>query len=257
MNGSDELVHLSVSDAVATVVLDSAANRNALSAQLVAELHEHLSAAEANPDVKVVVLTHAGSTFSSGADLTEAVELGMERGTRALLGLLRAVVELATPVVAVVRGHVRAGGVGLVGACDLALAAESSTFAFTEARLGLTPAIISLTTLSRLTERDAAYRYLTGRTFDGTEAARAGLITAAVPDHAVDELLGRVLADLRSVPSQGLTETKRLLNAPIVHAMDVRGEDMVSLSTRLFASGVAQEAMTAFRARHEAHPPPS
>lgn len=254
MTAPDEVVHLAMSDAVATVVLDSPANRNALSAQLVTELHERLSAAEANPDVKVVVLTHEGSTFSSGADLAEAAEVGMEQGTRALLGLLRAVVELATPVVAVVHGHVRAGGVGLVGACDLAIAARSSTFAFTESRLGLTPAIISLTTLSRLSERDAAYKYLTGRTFDGTEAARVGLITAAVPDDGVDELLDQVLADLRSVPSQGLTETKRLLNAPIVQAMNARGEEMVSLSTHLFASDVAQDAMNAFRVRRTSPP---
>lgn len=249
MSGSAELVHLEVVDAVATVTLDSPTNRNALSAQLVAELLQRLRAAADDGDVRVVVLTHTGTTFCAGADLAEAVAVGMERGTRALLELLRTVVELPTPVIALVRGHVRAGGLGLVGACDFALATESSTFAFTEALLGLTPAIISLTTRSRLAERDAARKYLTGSVFGGAEAARGGLITAAVADDHLDAELGDLLAELRLVPAQGLAETKRLLNAPLLGAMDADGEALVALSARLFGSEVAREAMTAFRER--------
>jgi enoyl-CoA hydratase/carnithine racemase len=248
-----ELVHLEMSDSVATVTLDSPANRNALSAQLVSELLHHLRTAGGRGGgthhIRVVVLTHTGTTFCAGADLAEAVAVGMERGTRALLDLLRAVVELPVPVVALVRGHVRAGGLGLVGACDLALATESSTFAFTEARLGLTPAVISLTTLSRLTERDAARKFLTGSVFDGGEAARSGLVTAAVADDRLDEELAVLLGELRLVPAQGLAETKRLLNAPLIGAMDATGDTLVELSTRLFGSEVAREAMTAFRER--------
>lgn len=249
MSTSAELVHLAVSGDVATVTLDSPANRNALSVQLVRELRQHLSAADADSAVRVIVLTSTGTTFCSGADLAEAVSVGMERGTRALLGLLRAVVELPKPVIAVVRGSVRAGGVGLVGACDLAIASSSSTFAFTEARLGLTPAIISLTTLSRLTERDAARKYLTGAVFDGAEAARAGLITRVADEDELHEQVSELLAELCSVPPQGLSETKRLLTAPMRQAMDVDGEAMVKLSSRLFASDVARTAMTAFRER--------
>jgi enoyl-CoA hydratase/carnithine racemase len=249
MTEDAQLVHLAVDDAVATVTLDSPANRNALSAQLVMELLDHLRNVGNNDDVRVIVLTHTGTTFCAGADLAEAVTVGMERGTRALLELLRAVTELPTPVIALVRGHVRAGGLGLLGACDLVLATESSSFAFTEARLGLTPAVISLTTLSRLTERDAARKYLTGTVFDGAEAARSGLITAAVAEDQLDEQLAGYLADLRSVPKQGLAETKHLLNAPMLRSMDAHGDAMVALSTRLFGSDVAREAMTAFRER--------
>jgi enoyl-CoA hydratase/carnithine racemase len=247
MSRVTELVHLSTSDEVATITLDSPANRNALSAQLVSELLQHLHTADADPAVRVIVVTATGSTFCSGADLAEAVGVGMERATRSLLSLLRTVVELHTPVVAVVCGHVRAGGVGLVAACDLALAARTSTFAFTEARLGLTPAIISLTTRSRMTEREAARKYLTCAVFDGIEAARVGLVTEAADEESIDARLAELLAQLRSIPAQGLTETKRLLAAPMRAAMDADGDAMVELSARLFSSDVAQKAMAAFR----------
>ncbi len=250
-DGSPDLVHLELDQHVATVTLDSPANRNALSRRLVAELTECLTAADAADGVRAIVLTHTGGTFCAGADLAEAVELGMEQGTRSLLGLLRTVVSLGTPVVAVVRGHVRAGGVGLVGACDVALATDDSTFAFTEALLGLAPAIISLTTRGRMHDRDAALKYLTGVTFDGAEAARSGLLTAAAAADALDELVAAQLAALRPVSPQGLRETKALLNQPVLAQIDSQGEALVALSARLFASDEAREGMTAFRERRK------
>ncbi len=249
MSEVPELVHLSITDHVATVTLDSSANRNALSSQLVAELTEHLRSAAASDDVRVIVLTHSGGTFCSGADLAEAVEVGMEQGTRSLLALLRLVLGLPTPVVAVVRGHVRAGGMGLVGACDVAIVTDSSTFAFTESLLGLAPAIISLTTRSRLGERDAALKYLTGATFDGVEAARSGLVTRAVDGEELDADLSRLLDDFQKVSPQGLRETKALLNQPLLEHIEAHGNDLVALSARLFGSEEAREGMTAFRER--------
>jgi len=246
------LVSLVLASGVATITLDSPRNRNALSRQLVAELTRHLRSAEAADDIRVVVLTHTGNTFCAGADLAEAVgavEVGMEQATRSLLGLLRAVVVLEKPVIALVRGHVRAGGVGLVGACDLALVSEQSTFAFSESRLGLTPAIISLTTRPRLDDRDAARKYLTGATFDGVEAARSGLVTESVATEDLDERLGELVGELARVSPQGLRETKRLLNAVLLERMDADGAAMVELSARLFASAEAREGMTAFRER--------
>jgi enoyl-CoA hydratase len=249
MSDESPLVQLDLAAAVATITLNSPANRNALSHRLVAELRSCLEAAAADTDVHVVVLTHTGTTFSSGADLAEAASGDMRRGTRALLELLRAVVELPLPVVAVVRGHARAGGVGLVGACDVALATENSTFAFTEVRLGLAPAIISLTTLPRLTSRDAARKYLTGSTFDGAEAARAGLVTAAEHEERLDSSLEELLATFGTFPRQGLTETKRLLNARLLQQFSDSGESLVDLSARLFASAATQDAIAAFRSR--------
>ncbi len=164
------------------------------------------------------MLTHTGGTFCAGADLTEAVDEGMTRGTRALLGLLSAVVSHSKPVVAVVRGHVRAGGLGLVGACDLALVSHESTFGFAEVRLGLAPAIISLTTRSRLTDRDASRLYLTGEVFNGAAAASYGLVTLSVEESDLDGAVASLLADFSKVSPQGLRETKALLNAPVSHA---------------------------------------
>jgi enoyl-CoA hydratase len=253
MTSQPGLVSLDVRDQVATITLNSPGNRNALSRRLVAELTAHLQAADEDSDVRAIVVTHVGNTFCSGADLVEAAEHGMDDATRSLLGLLRLVVALPTPVVAVVKGHARAGGVGLVGACDLALCTDASTFAFTEALLGLAPAIISLTTRSRLTEREAALKYLSGATFDGEEAARCGLLTVSVSADAVDAAIASLLAQLLRASPQGLRETKRLLNAPLLARMDADGGRLVELSARLFASEEARLAMAAFRDRR---PPP-
>src|SRR5438105_6067818 len=150
---------------ITTLTLDSPHNRNALSARLVAELHQALAEAAADDAVRAVVLTHTGTTFCAGADLSEATAGTATDGPLGLARLLRALVELPLPVVARVTGHVRAGGLGLLGACDLSVAGPDATFAFTEARLGLAPAVISLPLLPRLDARAAARYYLTGETF--------------------------------------------------------------------------------------------
>jgi enoyl-CoA hydratase len=244
-----ELVHLAIDGYVATITLDSPRNRNALSRRLVEELTAHLATSDAASEVRVVVLTHTGGTFCAGADLAEAVEEGMTRGTRALLELLTVVLSLSKPVVALVRGHVRAGGLGLLGACDLALVSRQSTFGFAEVRLGLTPAIISLTTRSRLTDRDASRLYLTGEVFDGAAAASYGLVTASAEEADLDDALTDVLGEFAKVSPQGLRETKTLLNAPVLSDIERDGERLVELSARLFSSAEAREGMTAFRER--------
>jgi enoyl-CoA hydratase/methylglutaconyl-CoA hydratase len=244
-----ELVHLHVADGVATITLDSPANRNALSSQLVAELFDRLAAADADDSVRALLLTAAGSTFCAGADLSEAGSGGMQEGTRALLSLLRTIVCLPKPVVAQVRGHVRAGGIGLVGACDLAVVADSSSYAFTEVRLGLSPAIISLTTLPHLDSRAGARYFLTGEKFDGAEAARIGLVTTAVLEPELDVVVASVLDGLRAGAPQGLAATKELTTRAVRAQLDEYGEQMVDLSARLFGSDEAREAMQAFLAR--------
>ena len=214
-----------------------------------AELTDHVGTADADADVRVIVLTHTGGTFCAGADLSEAVADGMELGTRDLLDLLKRLTQLATPVVAVVRGHVRAGGVGVVGACDLALVSEDATFGFAEVLLGLTPAIISLTTRSRLRDRDASRLYLSGEIFGGREAAELGLVTACHPADSLDDALDALLDAMRRASPQGLRETKALLNEPVLSRIASDGERLVQLSARLFASEEAREGMTAFKER--------
>jgi enoyl-CoA hydratase len=245
--GTDPLVRLAVDGAIATITLDSPHNRNALSARLQAELADHLSTAADDDEVRVVVLTHTGSTFCAGADMSEAVAVGMEEGARTMLGLLRQIAALPKPVVAAVRGHVRAGGIGLVGACDVAVVTDGSSFAFTEALLGLTPAVISLTTLSRLGERDAALKFLAGSRFDGAEAARSGLVTRSVASDDFDAVLGSIVGDLVKASPQGLRETKVLLNRALLERIESDGADLAALSARLFGSEEGREGMLAFR----------
>jgi enoyl-CoA hydratase len=244
-----ELVHAVVREQVAMLTLDSPHNRNALSGQLVAELTERLAQAGADPSVRAVVLTHAGGVFSAGADLTAAGSTSMASSTSGIVALLAGIVDLPKPVIAAIRGHVRAGGMGLVGACDLAVADPSASFAFTEARIGLAPAMISLTTLDVLDPRAGARYYLTGETFDADTAARIGLITAAAPEGGLDETVEGLVAAIRQTSPQGSAETKRLLTEQRRERIAVRADEMAALSAKLFASAEAQEGIHAFLER--------
>ncbi|MFT4083782.1 MAG: enoyl-CoA hydratase-related protein [Nocardioides sp.] len=240
-----ELVHLDVAAGVATITLDSPGNRNALSAQLVTELFAALRCVDKD-DSRVVVLRAEGRAFCAGADLSEAATIGMEEGTRQIVALQRALLTLGKPVVARVQGPARAGGVGLVAAADIAIAADSVSFALTEVRLALAPAAISLTLLPRLDPRAASYAMLTGEPFDAARAAEIGLITTAVPDDRLDTEVDRVVAALAAGAPQGLRETKRLLVRETVARIDAQGDDVAQLSARLFGSAEAREAMLAF-----------
>lgn len=231
-------------DRIVTVTLDSPANRNALSRRLVAELRDAVAAAAATGTAHAVLLTHTGTTFCSGAALDEMRDGDPADGTRGLLALLRDLLTLPIPVVARVDGAARAGGLGLLGACDIVLAAARSTFAFTEVRLGLAPAVVSLPLRPLLTARAAARYFLTGETFDAGTAAQIGLVTAAGDD--VDALVEPVLDALRRADPQGLRETRPLTTGDRLRAIDDEGAAMGELSARLFASPVAQSHFSAF-----------
>jgi enoyl-CoA hydratase len=241
---ADPLVQYSVDRGIARVALDSPRNRNALSTAMVRQLSHTLQAAAADSDVRAIELTHTGNTFCAGADLSEASAGGMRAGSTGLAALLKLIVTLPKPVVGSIDGHVRAGGLGLVGACDIVLAGPKSTFAFTEVKLGLAAAIISLTTLPRLDPRAASLYFLTGETFDAETAARIGLITAAVDDIDVGTMA--VLDALRAASPQGLRETKPLLTSALLDDFDAKAEALAQQSARLFASPEAAEGMAAF-----------
>ncbi|MBR7827308.1 enoyl-CoA hydratase family protein [Actinospica sp. MGRD01-02] len=250
----EPLVRRSLDRGVVTLTLDSPANRNALSTRLVAELSEGLAQADGDKDVRAVVLTHTGSVFCAGADLKEVTGSDPASGPRNLVALMRTIVELGKPVVARINGHVRAGGLGLAGACDIAVSGPKSTFAFTEVKLGLAPAVISLPLLVRLDPRAASAWYLTGGVFDAHEAARIGLITyAAAEDDSLDAACDEYLDSMRKASPQGLAETKRLVTTDVLAAFDRYGDAMVETSSRLFGSAEAQEGMRAFLERR----PPS
>jgi len=241
-----ELVRYEAGGEVATVTLDSPHNRNALSAQLVAELSARLSEAGADERVRVVVLTHAGRVFCSGADLAAAGTGSLGDSGTAIMALLKLIVDLAKPVIARIAGPVRAGGMGIVGACDLAVAADGASFAFTEARIGVAPAMISLTTLDIMDPRQAARYYLTGETFGAPVAARLGLITVACADGEIDGVVDGLVAQIRETSPQGAAETKKLLTAARRQRLDAQGPEMAALSARLFGSDEAQEGIRAF-----------
>ncbi|MFK4085901.1 enoyl-CoA hydratase-related protein [Kribbella sp. NPDC020789] len=241
-----ELVHLAVADGVATLTLDSPHNKNALSQQLTGELLEHLETAAGDDAVRVIVIRSALDVFCSGADMSEATTVGMGVGAQRMVDVQRAIVANPKPVVARVAGPVRAGGIGIVAAADISVAAASTTFALTEVRLGLAAATISLTVLPRLTDRAAAYTFLTGNGFEGVEAARLGLVTLTVADDELDEIVGSMVESLLLGVPQGLRETKQLLNRELLADIDARGTELAELSASLFGSPAAQEAMLAF-----------
>ncbi|MFG3718899.1 enoyl-CoA hydratase family protein [Streptomyces massasporeus] len=229
--------------AVETLSLDSPHNRNALSAALVGELAGALTDAGKDTGVRAIVLTHTGNTFSAGADLKDPPP------PEALVALLRQIIELPKPVVARVTGHVRAGGLGLLAACDIAAAATDATFAFTEVRIGVAPAVISLPLLPRTNPRALARHYLTGERFDAAEAQATGLLTTCADD--VDAALDPILEGLRRSAPDALAETKRLLTARVLEAFDRDAADLTALSARLFSSPQAREGMTAFLERRD------
>ncbi|MDH6279059.1 enoyl-CoA hydratase family protein [Prescottella agglutinans] len=248
---TDRRVRYDVADGAATLTLDSPHNRNAISTLLVEQLRQGLADAAADDAVRAVVLTHTGTTFCAGADLSEAsaaadtdpAELAAAR-TGQMTELLRAIVELPKPVIGRIDGHVRAGGMGLVGACDVVVAGPDSTFALTEARLGLAASIISLTVIPRLTSRAAGRYFLTGEKFGPHEAEAIGLISEAVQDSK--EAVRELVATLRTCSPQGLAESKKLTTMRMVADFDRYAEGLAAQSARLFGSEEAVEGMTAF-----------
>lgn len=234
----------------ARLTLNSPHNRNALSTVLVQQLHQGLRDAAADAAVRAVVLGHTGNTFCAGADLSEAgggtpspYDIAVARA-REMTAVMRAIVSAPLPVIAAIDGHVRAGGFGLVGACDIAVAGPRSSFALTEARIGVAPAIISLTLLPKLSPRAAARYYLTGETFDAAVAAEIGLVTMATED--VDAAVAGLLGGVGRGSPQGLAASKALTTAAVLEGFDRDAERLAEESARLFVSDEAREGMLAF-----------
>jgi methylglutaconyl-CoA hydratase len=250
---ADELVHLDVDRGVGTITLDSPANRNALSAQLRRELLAALDTAIGDGAVRVIVLTHAGPVFCSGMDLKETRGASAdEQGVMEFPAVLERIWTSPTPVVARLAGPARAGGVGLVAACDLAVAADSTTYAFSEVRIGVVPAVISVTVLPRLAARAAHELFLTGETFDAARAVAIGLLTRSVPADELDAEVARCVDMLRRGAPGALAATKQLLLGPPTGPMSERFAAMLELSAGFFAGEEGQEGMRAFAEKRPA-----
>ena len=250
---ADELVHYEVSGGIATITLDSPHNRNALSSALRRELTGHLDTAITDAGVRVIVLDHAGPVFCSGMDLREAGGAGAQsQGVNEFPAILARIWTSPKPVVAKLAGPARAGGVGLVAACDIAVAVDTATFAFSEVRIGVVPAVISVTVLPRLLPRAAHELFLTGETFDADRAVRIGLINASVP---ADGLAGEVTRYARMLLLGGptaLAATKAMLREPKPAGLDEAFAAMLGMSAEFFASPEGQEGIRAFAEKRPA-----
>ena len=249
-----ELVRTATAAGITTLTLDSPANRNALSTPLMRELLDALAAALTDPLVRVVVLSHTGPVFCSGADLKETGDARPDgRLPVEMAGdVLAAIWEFPKPVVARVAGPARAGGLGLIAAADIAVCTTDATFAFSEVRLGLIPAVISATVLPRLAPRAAAELYLTGEVFDGVRAAEAGLVTAAVPAAELDGAVAAYCGALVRGGPLALAGAKQLLRrAP---QSNVRAEiaELAERSAGYFRSVEGREGMAAYREKRAA-----
>jgi methylglutaconyl-CoA hydratase len=249
---ADELVHLTHDGPVATITLDSPHNRNALSRQLMAELEERVRAAIADEGVRVVVLTGAGSVFCSGADLKEqreANQRGASTGPGALVPTLKAILESPKPFIARVNGAARAGGIGLLAACDIAVAIDTATFAFSEVRIGVAPAIISVVCIPRMGLTRARELMLTGSVFNAAQAAEWGLLNAVAPEDGLDATVESYVESFLAAAPWALAATKEMVRRVPALSMEDGFAYAADLSARLFAGEEALEGFTAFAER--------
>jgi len=246
---SEDLVHVEVKAGVATITLDSPSNRNALSRALMGGLESSLESALSDDAARLIVLTHTGPVFCAGADLKElrgGGATGQPAGPGGLVSILKTIWHSPKPVIARVAGPTRAGGIGLIAACDMAVAVEDATFAFTEVRIGLIPAIISVIVLPKLGPTKGMELFLTGDTFDATEAARLGLLNAAVPAAQLDETVGRYVGSILKGAPGALKGCKRLVREVPGMTLDDAFAQTAKWTAEYFGSEEAREGMTAF-----------
>ena len=241
------------SKGVATVTLNRPEVHNAIDDETIECLMRELRTLGDDEDIRVVLLTARGKSFCAGADLkwmkrtSEFSESENMHDASSLAKLLLVLDTLPQPTVALIQGPAYGGGVGLICACDIAIAARSSRFSLTEVRLGLIPAVISPFVISTIGESYTRRYFLTGERISSTDAERIGLVHEVVPD---EDLTGR-----------GDTLVKLLLQGgPVAQAeakeliKDVRGNsleddlvvDLAKRIARIRVSDEAQEGMGAF-----------
>ena len=239
-----------VSAGVATVTLAAPESRNVLSPDSMRGLVEHLSTAAHDDAVRVVVLTGEGTTFCAGADLAGASSADADgfaaAGPRALVAVLETMLLHPKPIVARVQGHVAGGGNGLVAAADLAVAAESAKFAFSEVRVGVAPAVISVVCLARMSPSHARELLLTGERVSAQRVLEAGLVNAVAEDAALDGVVASYVDKLLLGGPEALAGTKELLRRVPGMPHDEAFTWTAELSANLFSSDEAREGMTAF-----------
>ncbi len=240
-------VRIETSDGILTVTLADTENRNALGAAVVNGLHDAIEQANADPTIRVVVVTNEGTTFCAGANLKE--RSGAAKGEAPKVGFEQLLEEIAsspTPVVGKIKGHVVGGGNGLAASLDIAIAQDDVKFGFTEVRLGVAPAMISVVCLPKMRRGEAMEAFLRGNRFPASKAAELGLISRAVPADQLDAEVDEVLADLRLGGPTALGFAKRLVNEVPEMEQKEAFAWTAELSARLFKSEEAAAGMRAF-----------
>ena len=241
----------------AWITLNRPDSRNALSAALVNELSAHLHACAADPKVRCVVITGAGTAFCAGADLKSppGQVVNGQQGV-SLAGLLAQIQDHPQPVIAAVNGAAFAGGLGLVGASDIVVTVEDAPFSFSEVKIGVIPAVISVVCLPKLGPTQGMKLLLTGERFDGRRAVEVGLAHRAVPADQLQAAVQQEVDALRLAGPMALAECKRLVRqVPTLIATQGRDaalQQAADWSLRMFQSAEAAEGMAAFR---EKRPP--
>lgn len=246
---ADPLVGAQDDGGIWTLTLDSPSNRNALSARLLDELVAKLRDAARDPNARAIVLTGAGTVFCSGADLSEraAASGAAVSAPNVMPEVLTAIVESSVPVIARVNGHARAGGLGLIAAADMAVAPEAASFAFSEVRVGVAPAMILVPALRVVDSRFLSRMTLTGQRFTAAEAKAAGLLSAVVPDPStLDQWVTERTDEICKSAPGAVAATKELLRSlPGVGWNDGLAR-AATHSAQLFAGAEAAEGMAAF-----------
>jgi methylglutaconyl-CoA hydratase len=246
-----DLVQSDVRDGIATITLDSVSNRNALSGRLVGQLLDALTSATSSAAVNAIVLTGNGPVFCSGADLTDPPS--NESGNRfSYPDVLQAIIASPKLVVAKVNGHARAGGLGLIAACDIAVAPADATFAFTEVRLGLVPAIIAVVCRRVMSPRELSRLTLVGESFVAAEAVMAGLLTHVVERDEFEDWFGSLLVEVHLTEPKAVASTKMLLGDLASMPLSDAFAGAAAISTEKFDSAEGREGIAAFR---EKRPP--
>ncbi|WP_426571127.1 enoyl-CoA hydratase/isomerase family protein [Aquihabitans sp. McL0605] len=245
------LVDTALDAGVLTVTLDDEPRRNALSTDLLIELVDILDAADADPAVRVVVLTNTGSVFCAGANLSEQSSAAGGR-TVDMAAVFARFRRSPKPYIGRIAGHCVAGGMGLAAAMDISVAVDSAKFGFTEVRVGVAPAMISVLCLPKLREADARAAFLRGNRFPAAEAARIGLINAAVPAAELDAAVAEIVADLLAGGPEAIAASKRLLAEVPGMPVDDAFAWTQRFSAELFTSDEAKEGMGAFLAKRPA-----
>jgi methylglutaconyl-CoA hydratase len=240
------LVETTFAHGVMTITLADQEHRNALGAQLSRELVAALDIADNDAEVRVVVLTNAGSVFCAGANLSERSSSEPTTGNIDPRTLFARFHHSPKPYVGRIAGHCVAGGMGLAAAMDISVAVDDAKFGFTEVRVGVAPAMISVLCLPKMREADARAAFLRGNRFPASEAVRMGLITASVPADQLDAEIDSIVSDLLAGEPGAIAASKELINTVPTLSEDQAFAWTAELSARLFATDAAREGMTAF-----------